>query len=178
MPGRRSEKTGKNYMLMNKEKEIERSIERLKGYVPDTGRRNAIIDSVMSATYIEKGSAYPGILSYIFRWAEYPLLRKALVTLSFLLVLVFTGQQILIINRIDKLEGRVVESTTLQLLEHQGRNVLIKSAIKTSADDKDNIDSIMVANKDLRSLVESYNRLQKQYADLENLYRDQVKSKL
>ena len=65
-----------------------------------------------------------------------------------------------------------------RLLEHQGRNVLMKSAIKTSGSDRENIDSIMVANKDLRSLIESYTKLQKQYNELENLYDGKVKSKL
>ena len=100
-------KNWKNYTEMNKDNNLEKAIKILKSHVPETDNRDTIIENIVSATYKDKESASQGIFSYIFSWAEYPILRKALVGLSCIMIFVFTGQQILIINRIDDLEGRV-----------------------------------------------------------------------
>ncbi len=71
----------------------------------------------------------------------------------------------------------MVESNTKQLLEHQQKNVIINSAIMTLGKENGVVDSIQVADKDLRSLIDSYTSLQKQYEDLQEAYIKKEKSK-
>ena len=164
--------------MMDKEKDIERIVQKVAGHIPLSPNREQIIEDLFAGSYKDSSTARLPVFNYLFGWADQPLLRRALVTVSLVIVLIFSGQQFLIFKRIDKLESRMVESSTDALLKHQERNVLLKSAILTGGGEPTGVDSIMVANKDLRSLIESYMMLQKQYADLESLYKSNEKAEL
>lgn len=158
---------------MNSNNKYDDLIQKLAGVSPELKNRDELIRNVMENT----NPAMTGIsfISYVFGWTEFPFVRKAAIALSVIVVSVFMFQQVVIVNRIGNLEERMVESNTEQLLQHHENSVLINSALLMSGNQSESIDSILVADKDLRILVNSYMRLQKQHQDLQNSYM--VKSK-
>lgn len=159
---------------MKSEKQINELFEKLGSFEPGPQERVNIIRNVMDATsnnVREKGFDF--ILHYLFAWTEYLWVRRVMGSVTIIIIALFINQQVIIVNRIDNLEYRMVESNTLQLLKHQQQDVLINSAILTSGEETGIVDSILVADKDLRSLIDSYTSLQKQYHDLEDAYSRQ-----
>lgn len=161
---------------MSSNKKYDNLIRNLARVNPELKKRNEVIRNVMESTAPDK----PGIrfISYLFGWTEYPLVRKSAIALSVIVVSVFMFQQVVIMNRIGNLEDRMVQSNTEQLLKHHENNVMINSALLMSGEQSESIDSILVADKDLRILVNSYLRLQKQNQDLQDYYLGSRKGKL
>ncbi len=163
---------------MKRENQINDLFNKLGSYSPKPQERGDIIRSVMEATSNDENKkGFNLIIYYLFGWTDYLLVRRVLGSVSLIIIAVFIIQQVIIINRIDNLEYRMVESNTKQLLEHQQKNVIINSAIMTLGKENGVVDSIQVADKDLRSLIDSYTSLQKQYEDLQEAYIKKEKSK-
>ena len=103
---------------------------------------------------------------YLFGWTDYLWVRRGLVTVSIALVFSFVFQQFSIVNKVGQLEDRMVESNTEQLIRQQGEHVLLNSVIMKEIGEKNFPDSLMVADKDLRELIDSYSELQRRYQEL------------
>lgn len=151
-------------------------IRKLASVNPELKKRDELIKNVMEDTDPAKSGI--SFISYVFGWTEYPLVRKSAIALSVIVISIFMFQQAVIMNRIGNLEDRMVESNTEQLLQHHEKNVMFNSALLMSGDQSESLDSIIVADKDLRILVNSYLRLQKQNQDLQNSYLEKSKRKL
>ena len=94
-------------------------------------------------------------------------------------VFVFVLQQFIIVDRIGQLENRMVESNAEQIVKQQGDNVLFNSTFMSDVQEDDIRDSIMVSDKDLNALINSYTELQRQYQDLKrDHYLQQLNRKI
>lgn len=158
---------------MNTENKLTRLNKSMKSYKPELEDRDELINNVIS-TISEKPELLliERVSEMLFGWTDSLWLKRSLLTLSFLLVFVFLFQQFSIVNRIGQLENRMVESNTEQIIRQQGEYVLINSVLRNELGENDLRDSIMVADKDLRDLINSYSELVKRYENLkQELYK-------
>ncbi len=140
---------------------------RLASYNPEPENRDEMIRNVMDLTS-ESGRkrVIQQFVNLIFGWTDTLWIRAGLVTISTCLVFVFGFQQFSIINRIGRLENRMVESSTEQIIRQQGEHVLLNSVLMKELGESQFQDSVLVADKDLKNLINSYSELQRRYQDL------------
>lgn len=158
---------------------IDRLAAKLRAFEPDLQNREEMIRDIMEATDNKRqGINLYQLFDSIFSWADYPWVRRGMISVSLVIIFLFSFQQLTIINRIDKLEGRMVQSNTQQLLKFQGENVIMNSVLLIEAGKSEYPDSILVADKDLKELINSYSTLQKRYQELEDSYRNSQSRKV
>jgi len=164
--------------MKDKEK-ISEITEKLTSYNPGLDNRDDLIRNVMESSSATKMPFKVGrLLDFLFGWTDILWIRRGLVTLSVALVFVFVFQQFSIFNRIGQLENRMVESNTEQIIRQQGEQVLLNSVLMQEIRETEFSDSVMVADKDLRELINSYSELQSRYHDLKSeLYSQQFSGK-
>lgn len=142
-------------------KEYDRLIRSIRSQKPGIRNREILKDSIMSG--IKDDQARP---DYIFWWTEIRWLRRSLTIAASVIIGVFIVQQILISNRIDKLEGRMISINTEKILEMQRENVLVNSVSMKNSEVVRFTDSILVSTDDLLSLIREYRKLQEKYDEL------------
>ncbi len=165
---------------MKAEEKLEKINARLASYDPEPDNRADMIRNVMDLTS-GKGSTplIEQFINIIFGWTEILWIRAGLVTVSTCLVFVFVFQQFSIINRIGQLENRMVKSSTEQIIRQQGEQVLLNSVIMKEIGKGEVKDSLMVADRDLQELINSYSELQRRYNDLKKEhFSDQFNGKI
>lgn len=166
---------------MNSSRDLLRITDRLHKFEPELDNRNDIIRNVMESAVNKKPFLPDRILTLLFGWIDYVWVRRVFGTASLAIVLVFLFQQASIMSRIGDLEQRMVESNTHNLLMYQGENVKLNSILLKETGGIGFQDSILVADRDLKELIESYIELQKRYGELQKKIRlreASVKSKL
>lgn len=141
--------------------ELERIIKQLKLHKPEIEDRDSLRESIM-----QKIGSRNRKLDYLFGWTEIVWLRRSLAIASMAIVVVFIIQQLFVINRIDKLEDRMVSFNTENILEYQRKNVIANSVLFTDHEKRTLADSIKVATDDLLELVKSYRDLQMKYENM------------
>jgi hypothetical protein len=141
--------------------ELERIIKQLKLHKSEIEDRDSLRESIM-----QKIGSKNKKLDYLFGWTEIVWLRRSLAIASTVIVVVFIIQQLFVINRIDKLEDRMVSLNTEKILEYQRENVIANSALFTDHEKRTLADSIKVATDDLLELVKSYHDLQMKYENM------------
>lgn len=144
-------------------KKLDKIIERIRSHNPGLEDRKELIDSIMSATGKDNSRNWQ-----VYNWTEIAWLRRSLSIASVIIVLFFCGQQVLMTNRIDKLEKRMISINTDNILQYQRENVMANSVLYRDADRKTLADSIKVATDDLLDLVKSYRDLQLKYENVQN----------
>lgn len=180
MPGRQLRKMQREYYNMEAKDKLDKIYSSLDSYNPEPEGRADIMRNVMDKTSGSSPESSPEkIMTVLFGWTEILWVRRGLITISMGLVFVFVFQQFSIVSRIGRLESRMVESNTEQIIRKQGENVLMNSVLMQEVSEKDFRDSIKVADKDLRDLINSYSELQKRYKDLKSeLYSRKYKAKI
>lgn len=152
---------------MKAKEKLDKINARLASYNPEPENRDEMIRNVMDLTSeSERKPVIEQLVSMIFGWTDTLWVRAGLVTVSTCLVLVFVFQQFSIINRIGQLENRMVESSTEQIIRQQGEHVLLNSVLMKELGESQFQDSVLVADKDLKNLINSYSELQSRYQDL------------
>ncbi|MBN1388247.1 MAG: hypothetical protein JW965_07355 [Bacteroidales bacterium] len=142
-------------------KELERIIKQLKLYKPEIDGRDSLRESIMQNIRRKKRK-----INYLFVWTEIVWLRRSLAIASVAIIAVFVLQQLFVINRIDKLEERMVSFNTEKILEYQRENVILNSVLFEEQFPGVLTDSIKVASEDLLDLVRSYSNLQNKYEEM------------
>jgi len=159
---------------MNTEKKLTVLNKRMESYRPKLEGREELLEEVMSSISEKPGSPVTELLSaFLFGWTDILWIRRSLVSASLLLVFIFVFQQYSIMSRIGRLENRMVNSSTDQIIRQQGEYVLLNSLLRQEVGERDLRDSIMVADKDLRDLINSYSELEKRYKELKQEYYSQ-----
>ena len=157
----------RGYYNMKAKEKLDKINARLASYNPEPENRDEMIRNVMDLTSeSERKPVIEQLVSMIFGWTDTLWVRAGLVTVSTCLVLVFVFQQFSIINRIGQLENRMVESSTEQIIRQQGEHVLLNSVLMKELGESQFQDSVLVADKDLKNLINSYSELQSRYQDL------------
>jgi hypothetical protein len=160
-------KKQKGYYNMGKRENLDKIVGGLNSFRPEFDDKAQIIRSVMEAT--SKSYSRPflnRIIELLFGWTDSLWARRGFAAISMTAVFVFVLQQFIIVDRIGQLENRMVESNTEQIVKQQGDNVLFNSTFMSDVQEDNIRDSIMVSDKDLFALINSYNELQRQYQDL------------
>jgi len=142
-------------------KEYNRLIKLIRLHKPEIENRESLKDSIMSG--IKSDQARP---DYLFWWTEIRWLRRSLAVAASVIIGIFIVQQMLISNRIDRLEDRMISINTEGILEMQRENVLINSVVLESPEASRFTDSILVSTDDLLSLIREYRKLQEKYDEL------------
>jgi hypothetical protein len=114
------------------------------------------------------GFNLPGTIDFLFGWVYIGWVRRALVTASVILVLIFVLQQGIILRRIDMLSRQTV--------------IIDKEKSSTTANEIDKLlmeyknsgwrfpsNSVTISEKEMQELLESVNELKIKYKDLENI---------
>ncbi len=152
---------------MEAKDKLDKIYSRLDSYKPEPEDRSDMIRNVMDKTSEpNKEQSIGKIMNILFGWTEILWVRRGLITISMGLIFVFVFQQFSIVSRIGQLESRMVESSTEKILRQQGEHVLLNSVIMKEMQEGQLQDSVMVSDKDLRDLVNSYSDLQRRYQDL------------
>jgi hypothetical protein len=155
------------YYNMEAKDKLDKIYSRLDSYNPEPEDRADIIRNVMDITSESSSrTSLEKLMTVLFGWTEILWVRRGLVTISMGLIFVFVFQQFSIVSRIGRLESRMVESSTEKILKQQGEHVLLNSVIMKEIQEGQLQDSVMVSDKDLRDLIDSYSELQRRYQDL------------
>lgn len=177
MPGGQFKQKQKGYYNMENKEKLDRINDRLESFSPELDTREEIIRNVMDFTSERnKASGIKSLTDLLFGWTDKLWIRGGLITASMALVFVFAIQQFTIVNRIGQLETRMVKSNTEQIIRQQGEGVLLNSVIMQKIGEsefRDSRDSVTVADKDLRDLINSYSELQSRYEDLKREHYSQ-----
>jgi hypothetical protein len=119
-------------------------------------------------------------IDYIFGWTDIIWLRKTLALASLIIVLAFIIQQLFVVDRINKLEKRMISINTEKILEYQRENVIVNSVIMEQPETSLLADSIKVSTDDLLNLLREYKELQYRYEKIlgSQIKKDSNKQKL
>jgi hypothetical protein len=111
------------------------------------------------------------IKEYFFGWVYIGWVRRALITASILIILVFAYQQTLILSRISSLERKEIltDKAGLTYIDNslEGKIFLYKITGR-----KIPVKNITLTEKQVKQIIESFNELQTKYGDLVKLIED------
>lgn len=147
--------------------DYEKILKKIRSHKPEIENREFLKESIM--TRIGRNPVRP---AYIFWWTEIRWLRRSLAIAASVIIGIFIIQQILIANRIDKLEGRMISVSTEKILEMQRENVVINSMMLRNNDNIMITDSVKVSTNDLYELMREYHELQNKYNEMMGLIRE------
>lgn len=155
--------------------ESDKLIRRLRMHRAEIVDREELKDSIMS-----KISKRDRQMDFIFGWTEIGWLRRSLSLASILIIGLFLGQQLFVIDRINKIEERMVSFNTEKILQFQRENVILNSLILEDPEASQLADSISVSTHDLMKLVRDYRELQHKYEKMQGSgkWQDLNKQKL
>ncbi|HKL67109.1 MAG TPA: hypothetical protein VJ877_04395 [Bacteroidales bacterium] len=143
-------------------RKLDKILEGLKYRKPDFKGREKLIDSIMDATADKE---FTGSWQ-IYRWTDITWLRRSLSIASVIIVILFAGQQFIVLKRVNQLESRIMNVSTDEILEQQRKNVIANSLVIEDNELSLNDDSIYVAKEDLMKFARDYRELRKKYEDL------------
>lgn len=165
---------------MGKKEKLDKIIDGLHSYSPELNNKDELIRGVMEST--NESYSRPildRIIELLFGWTDSLWARRGFAAISMTVVFVFVLQQFIIVDRIGQLESRMVESNAEQIVKQQGDDVLFNSFLMSNEEEDNFRDSIMVSDKDLNALINSYTELQRQYQDLKrDHYLQQLNRKI
>ena len=146
--------------------------ERLKRFIPTLQNEADLVSSIIKLTDDRRSvNIFDYVIRILFGWTDLLLVRRGLAVISLFFVFLFLFQQVNIIHRINSLEGRIVGGSTQNIIEYQQHKVKINSLQYNNGPGSLLNDSIVVADRDLRDLINSYTELQKEYEDLQKQVR-------
>ncbi|MBS0010921.1 MAG: hypothetical protein KFF49_05905 [Bacteroidales bacterium] len=158
-------------------KELDRIIGHLRLFEPQIPEKESLKNKIMEKAGIGKEKS-----DYFFGWTKIVWLRRSLAVASVLITGIFIGQHLLLVNRINDLEKRMIGFNTEKILEYQRQNVLINAKIIKDYGLSLHPDSIKVSTGDLLNLINEYRELKTKYENLTggalNKSIDQNKQKL
>jgi CHASE3 domain sensor protein len=111
------------------------------------------------------------ITDYMFGWIYIRWVRRALITASAVLIIVFVWQQGIILKRLDYLSRQVV-AIDKENEETPGVEIEKVLAIYKNSGRKFPSKTITISEKQMKELFESVNELKIKYKDLENLIEE------
>lgn len=138
--------------------ESDKVIKRLRMYRAEVADREELKASIMQKTGIRTRR-----VDYVFGWTEIGWLRRSLSVASILIIGIFVGQQLFVIDRINNIEERMGSFNTDKILQFQRENVILNSMILSDPEAGHLEDSINVSTYDLMKLVRDYRDLQYKY---------------
>ncbi len=142
--------------------ESDKLIRQLRMYRPEIAGREELKESILQKT-VKKTRQ----VDYIFGWTEIGWLRRSLSIASILIIGLFVGQQLLVIDRINNIEERMVSFNTDKILQFQRENVILNSLILEDPEASHLSDSISVSTYDLMQLLRDYRELQHKYEKMQ-----------
>ncbi len=156
-------------------KTLDRLISQLRRHEPAIEYRESLQDTIMKNIRSRKRK-----IDYVFGWTDIIWLRKSLAFASFIIVFAFVIQQLFVVDRINKLEKRMISINTEKILEYQRENVIVNSVIMKHQDASQLTDSINVSTDDLLNLIREYRELQYRYEKMlgSQIRKDRNKQKL
>jgi hypothetical protein len=124
----------------------------------EIGERDQLVESILQKTGRRRMQ-----VDYFFGWTEIGWLRRSLSIASILIIGIFVGQQLFVIDRIKNIEERMVSFNTDNILQFQRENVILNSLILADPEAGHLADSINVSTNDLMQLLRDYRELQYRY---------------
>lgn len=115
-----------------------------------------------------RGFNLPDAIDFLFGWVYIGWVRRALVTTSVILVLIFVLQQGIILRRIDMLSRQTV------IIDKEKSSTTTNEIDKLLMDYKNSgrrfpSKTVTISEKEMQELLESVNELKIKYKDLENI---------
>lgn len=138
--------------------ESDKLIKRLRMYRAEIEDREGLKAGIM-----QKTGRRTRQVDYVFGWTEIGWLRRSLSVASILIIGLFVGQQLFVIDRINNIEERMGSFNTDKILQFQRENVILNSMILSDPEAGHLEDSINVSTYDLMKLVRDYRDLQYKY---------------
>ncbi|MGM0666220.1 MAG: hypothetical protein ACQETA_02770 [Bacteroidota bacterium] len=143
-------------------KESDKLLKRLRMY------RAEIVDrEELKASIMQKTGRRTRQVDYIFGWTEIGWLRRSLSVASILIIGLFVGQQLFVIDRINNIEERMGSFNTDKILQYQRENVILNSLVQEDPEASHLADSISVSTDDLMQLLRDYRELQNKYEKIQ-----------
>jgi len=146
--------------------------EKLKRFIPTLQNEADMVSNIIKLTDEKRSvNIFDYVIRILFGWTDLLLVRRGLAVISLFIVFLFLFQQGNIIYRINSLEDRIVGGSTQNIIEYQQHKVTINSLLYNNDQGSLLNDSIVVADRDLRDLINSYTELQRNYEDLQKRVR-------
>jgi hypothetical protein len=108
------------------------------------------------------------IIEFLFGWVYIGWVRKSMITVTFLITLVFGYQQVLILRRINDLSDQRIENGSAIMTNMKG-DIISRLKFYKLSGRKFSQEKIEVSEKEIDELIRSVNMLQVKYKDLFNL---------
>jgi hypothetical protein len=121
-------------------------------------------EKVMEKIREKKSRAPYPILDCLFGWAFIGWVRNGLVTISFLLVLLFAFQQTIILRRINSIEKKALYAEPVAGTIKSSLLDMKSSLVNFSL--KQPLETQKITEKDMRQIYESLNEIQSKYKEL------------
>jgi hypothetical protein len=159
---------------MNQEEEkYEQILKLLRKSGPTLTDPGSLTEKILDRLRREKSTLTLGdlIREYFFGWVYIGWVRKALITASILIVVVFVYQQTLILSRISSLERKEILTDNASLTDFdnslKGKLFLYKITGR-----KIPVKNITLSEKQAEQIIDSFNELQSKYSDLFKLIEE------
>ena len=108
------------------------------------------------------------IIEFLFGWVYIGWVRKSMITVTFLIALFFSYQQVLILKRIDDLSGQRMENGSA-IMTNMKDDIISRLKFYKLSGRRFSQKKIEVSEKEIDELIRSVNMLQVKYKDLFNL---------
>lgn len=153
---------------MNNDDHYSKLIGQLKGYKPVLTGKEELIDGIMQKIHgTKKRTTVPEMLSqYLFGWADVKWIRGAMALAATLFIGIFIIQQIVITDRINRLEKQLVKTVNTFQSQEPDLGIMQKVFLNVVAKDQMADDSVTVSRSDLEELLNSYLELKEDFDEL------------
>ena len=158
--------------MESEEKKYQKILNILKKSKPDLQNTSEMEENVINMILQKKRTkdrSY-NILDFIFGWVYVGWIRKALITASIIIVVVFVYQQTVILRRVSRLDNRTmyIENQMFSGSKDEDGRILFYRLSGQKLPAK----SIIISEKQLDQIMESYNELEEKYSDLIKLIEE------
>jgi hypothetical protein len=143
---------------MNKKDAYSKLVTRFKSVVPPLENKEQIIDYVMN--HIESKNREPGrfirLLDLLFGWVHVIWLRRAMAVTAICLIILFTGQQFLLMQRLTKLENQIIKSVESESVIEDGPGMKQQVLMNLMFERPASGDSITLSREEFEALLKAY----------------------
>jgi len=158
--------------MESEEKKYRKILNMLKKSKPVLSNTSELEENVINIISQKQGTKDRSfnILDFIFGWVYVGWMRKALITASIIIVIVFVYQQTVILRRVSRLDNRtmIIENQMFSgSKDEDGRTLLYRLSGQ-----KLPVKNIIISEKQLDQIMDSYNELEEKYSDLIKLIEE------
>jgi hypothetical protein len=153
--------------MQEKDIKTEKLIEILRKSKPGLLDPENLTNQIMQRIQLDNIASGPFdfLINFFFGWVYVGWVRKSFVTISFLILVFFGYQQVVILNRIDELSERSIRETTVIKTGYPGKIDLQQKLEGFSGFDI-NGKNLNINEKELKKMIRSMTELREKYKDI------------